>query len=122
MTQKKLKPFRITVDVSMSGEFLITEEDLEYVRWEAHRRNRGPLPMQNPLEDEQLLNDLINEMVESKFDLYDPNLDRWDFDWHGVSWEELFNAIRGLDENGEPLRPPEIPGQITMDDVLSEYV
>ena len=122
MTQTKFEPFKVRVNVDLSGTFLITEEDLESVRWLAYQQNKGPLPREDPLQNEQLLSDLINEMVESKLDFWSTNLDIDDFDWTGVSWDDLINAVRGLDADGEPLRPPELPGQITIDDVLTEMV
>jgi hypothetical protein len=61
-------------------------------------------------------------MIESKLDIWSTNLDIDDFDWSGASWDDLINAVRGLDANGEPYRPPEIPGQITIEDVLTEMV
>jgi len=123
MTQEKFKPFKVRVNVDLSGTFEITEEDLEGIRWHALRQNQGgPLPMANPLENDDLLSDLINEMIESKLDIWSTNLDIDDFDWSGASWDDLINAVRGLDANGEPYRPPEIPGQITIEDVLTEMV
>lgn len=121
--QTKFKPFTIRVTATLSGSFKITEEDLEHIRWQAYQENsRSPLPRENPLDNEQVLVDLINELVESKLDIWSTALDFDDFDWNGVSWDEWFNAIRGLDANGEPLRPPELPGQISIDDVLTELV
>jgi hypothetical protein len=115
-----MEPFKIRVSVELSGSYTITEEDLEEVRWLAHQANRGGLPLADPFQDEELLTKLINEMVESKLDFYMMDYD--DFDWRGVTLEELINAVRGLDANGEPLIRPEIPGQITLDDVLTELV
>lgn len=121
MTKTKFKPLRITVEVTLTGDVTITEDDLNEVRWLAHRQGafEPRAPHIDPDTVDSILNRLFNELIESKISYYDMDMD---FDWSGVPWETLTNAVKGLDEAGEPLRPPEIQGQTTIDDALSEMV
>lgn len=107
------EPIEFTVSVSIdvpSKLMTLSEEDLREVRRLAEQDDR--------LFDDQRLLDLVNECIETKI------LDDWmwtdfiDFDWHGVKQETLFEAIRFVPE----MPPPEIPGQISIEDILSELL
>jgi hypothetical protein len=104
------EPLEIKISVQLESTELLTEADL----YEIRRLADGSL------DDDQVLSDLVNECVESKLDFY--RMEFVDFDWDGQTWETILNAVRGLDPNGEPFPIPEIPGQVRIDDILSEMV
>ena len=103
-----MEPIKVHVTVTLTSDELITLEDLQEIRKTAqYRYSQGGL---SGLDDDTYVSTLINECVESKlvFDLMAFD----DFDWTGPKWETLLDAVRGLDEDGEPIPPPEIFGQI----------
>ena len=112
-----MDPFKVHVTVTLTSDEILTEADITEIRRLAEGRYGDGL--QSGLDDDHYVSDLVNECVATKIDYY--RMNEADFDWTGPTWEDLLQAVRGLDTNGEPIPPPEIIGQMGLDGSVVTY-
>ena len=108
-----MEPITVDVRIDAWGKVKLTEEHISEMRAIAEHAGK--------LDDEDFLWDQINECIGSYIDGSLWGFDM-DFDWDGVDPQVILDAIRGVDDYGNPLPPPELEGQMSIEDVLTELV
>jgi hypothetical protein len=108
-----MEPIKVNVTMEAWGKVTLDERDILEMRSIAEYHGK--------LDDEDYLWDQINECINSHLDPF-PYSFEMDFDWDGVDPQVILDAIRGVDENGDPLPPPELEGQLSIEDVITELV
>lgn len=106
--------FPISTDISLElrETVKLTEQDIKNLKRQAVIT--GAMEERDTLED--WFHQELTELIYSKIDLYSMEEREFDWDFRATNFETLYALF--ISENLDPSPPPEIPGQVTLEQLL----